>query len=150
MAAGGFTEVNQALDAIGTPAENSLTGVYAGMLGIGFIIGNISIGFGYPGQPFVGMAVTYSAFGTLTALAGNQMQALFTMPGFIVFMAILFIVLGLSMLGLFNMQMPSSLMNQANNIMDNQKGGSYAGVFVIGILSAFLVTIVSDLGPIKI
>ena len=88
----------------------------------------------------LGMAVTYSAFGTLTALAGNQMQALFTMPGFIVFMAILFIVLGLSMLGLFNMQMPSSLMNQANNIMSNQKGGSYAGVFVIGILSAFLVT----------
>ena len=33
--------------------EKSLTGVYTGMLGIGFIIGNISIGFGYPGQPFV-------------------------------------------------------------------------------------------------
>jgi len=88
----------------------------------------------------LGMAVTYSAFGTLTALAGNQMQALFTMPGFIIFMAILFIVLGLSMLGLFNMQMPSSLMNQANNIMNNQKGGNYTGVFIIGILSAFLVT----------
>ena len=88
----------------------------------------------------LGMAVTYSAFGTLTALAGNQMQALFTMPGFIAFMALLFIVLGLSMLGLFNMQMPSALMNQANNLMNNQKGGSYAGVFVIGILSAFLVT----------
>ena len=88
----------------------------------------------------LGMAVTYSAFGTLTALAGNQMQALFTMPGFIAFMAVLFIVLGLSMLGLFNMQMPSALMNQANNLMNNQKGGSYAGVFVIGILSAFLVT----------
>ena len=88
----------------------------------------------------LGMAVTYSAFGTLTALAGNQMQALFTMPGFIAFMALLFIVLGLSMLGLFNMQMPSALMNQANKLMNNQKGGSYAGVFVIGILSAFLVT----------
>ena len=88
----------------------------------------------------LGMAVTYSAFGTLTALAGNQMQALFTMPGFIAFMALLFIVLGLSMLGLFNMQMPSALMNQANNLMNNQKGGSYTGVFVIGILSAFLVT----------
>ena len=53
MAAGGFSGVNHALEAIGTPEENSLTGLYAGMLGIGFIIGNISIGFGYPGQPFV-------------------------------------------------------------------------------------------------
>ena len=53
MVAGGFSGVNHALEAIGTPEENSLTGVYAGMLGIGFIIGNISIGFGYPGQPFV-------------------------------------------------------------------------------------------------
>jgi len=88
----------------------------------------------------LGMAVTYSAFGTLTALAGNQMQALFTMPGFIALMAILFIILGLSMLGLFNMQMPSFLMNQANKLMSDQKGGSYIGVFVIGILSAFLVT----------
>ena len=57
-----------------------------------------------------GMAVTYSVFGTLTALAGNQMQALFTMSGFIIFMAILFIFLGLSMLGLYNMQMPSCLL----------------------------------------
>ena len=41
MVAGGFSGVNIALEAIGTPQENSLTGVYAGMLGIGFIIGNI-------------------------------------------------------------------------------------------------------------
>ena len=53
QAAGGFSGVNTALEAIGTAEEKSLTGVYTGMLGIGFIIGNISIGFGYPGQPFV-------------------------------------------------------------------------------------------------
>ena len=53
MIAGGFTGVNSALEAIGTIEEKSLTGIYTGMLGIGFIIGNISIGFGYPGQPFV-------------------------------------------------------------------------------------------------
>ncbi len=53
MIAGGFTGVNSALEEIGTLEEKSLTGIYTGMLGIGFIIGNISIGFGYPGQPFV-------------------------------------------------------------------------------------------------
>ena len=142
--------------------ESNLINVFFAFIGLGFllaftpchlptipILSSIIIGqkdsnrtksFALSLTYVLGMAVTYSAFGTITALAGNQMQALFAMPGFIIFMAILFIVLGLSMLGLFNMQMPSALMNRANNLMNNQKGGSYAGVFIIGILSAFLVT----------
>ena len=142
--------------------ESNLINVFFAFIGLGFllaftpchlptipILSSIIIGqkesnrtksFALSLTYVLGMAVTYSAFGTITALAGNQMQALFAMPGFILFMAILFIILGLSMLGLFNMQMPSALMNRANNLMNNQKGGSYAGVFIIGILSAFLVT----------
>ena len=142
--------------------ESNLIGVFFLFIGLGFllaftpchlptipILSSIIIGQGESNRTksftlslayVLGMAVTYSAFGTITALAGNQMQALFAMPSFILFMAILFIILGLSMLGLFNMQMPSVLMNRANNLMNNQKGGSYAGVFIIGILSAFLVT----------
>ena len=142
--------------------ESNLLSVFFAFIGLGFllaftpchlptipILSSIIIGqkdsnrtksFALSLTYVLGMAVTYSAFGTITALAGNQMQALFAMPGFILFMAILFIILGLSMLGLFNMQMPSALMNRANNLMNNQKGGSYAGVFIIGILSAFLVT----------
>ena len=142
--------------------ESNLINVFFAFIGLGFllaftpchlptipILSSIIIGqkdsnrtksFALSLTYVLGMAVTYSAFGTITALAGNQMQALFAMPGFIIFMAILFIILGLSMLGLFNMQMPSALMNRANNLMNNQKGGSYAGVFIIGILSAFLVT----------
>ena len=50
---GGFDDVIFSLKAIGTEAEGSLTGVYTGLMGLGFIIGTISIGFGYPGQPFV-------------------------------------------------------------------------------------------------
>ena len=50
---GGFGDVILSLKAIGTEAEVSLTGVHTGLMGLGFIIGTISIGFGYPGQPFV-------------------------------------------------------------------------------------------------
>jgi sodium/proline symporter len=50
---GGFDDLIFSLKAIGTEAETSLTGVHTGLMGLGFIIGTISIGFGYPGQPFV-------------------------------------------------------------------------------------------------
>ena len=50
---GGFDDLIFSVKAIGTEAEGSLTGEYAGLTGLGFIIGTISIGFGYPGQPFV-------------------------------------------------------------------------------------------------
>jgi len=50
---GGFDDLIFSLKAIGTEAEGSLTGVHTGLMGLGFIIGTIGIGFGYPGQPFV-------------------------------------------------------------------------------------------------
>ena len=50
---GGFDDLIFSVKAIGTDAEGRLTGVYTGFMGLGFIIGTISIGFGYPGQPFV-------------------------------------------------------------------------------------------------
>jgi len=50
---GGFDDLIFSVKAIGTQAEGSLTGVHTGLMGLGFIIGTISIGFGYPGQPFV-------------------------------------------------------------------------------------------------
>ena len=50
---GGFDDLIFSVKAIGTEAEGSLTGVHTGLMGLGFIVGTISIGFGYPGQPFV-------------------------------------------------------------------------------------------------
>ena len=89
---------------------------------------------------FLGMAITYCIAGVAAALAGQQMQALFTLPAFIISMSILFIVLGLGMLGLFNVQLPSNVMNRVNTVLSNQVGGSYIGVVIIGSLSALLVT----------
>ena len=50
---GGFDILISSIKAIGSEAEGSLTGIHTGLMGLGFIIGTISIGFGYPGQPFV-------------------------------------------------------------------------------------------------
>ena len=88
----------------------------------------------------LGMAITYCIAGIAAALAGQQMLALFTMPVFIISMSILFMVLGLGMLGLFNVQLPSNAMQRVNTVLSNQVGGSYIGVVIIGSLSALLVT----------
>ena len=90
-----------------------------------------------------GMAITYSIAGIAAAIAGKQLQALFTLPTFIVAISILFGILGFSMLGSFNMQMPSNVMNRINNSLSNQAGGNYIGVMIIGALSALMVTALS-------
>jgi thiol:disulfide interchange protein DsbD len=87
-----------------------------------------------------GMAITYSAAGIMAALAGQQLQAVFTLPVVLIAIAILFTWLGLSMLGRFNIQIPSLFMNKINTLQAQQKGGTYVGVLMMGGLSALLVT----------
>jgi len=87
-----------------------------------------------------GMAITYSVAGIVAALAGQQLQAIFRLPVFLIAMAVLFVFLGLSMLGRFNIQMPSMLMNRINALQAKQTSGTYVGVLMIGGLSALLVT----------
>ncbi|SVA72752.1 uncharacterized protein METZ01_LOCUS125606 [marine metagenome] len=87
-----------------------------------------------------GMAITYSAAGIVAALAGQQLQAIFRLPVFLIVMAVLFVFLGLSMLGRFNIQMPSMLMNRINALQAKQTNGTYVGVLMMGGLSALLVT----------
>ena len=52
---GGFDDLIFSVKAIATEENQlgSLTSIHTGLMGLGFIIGSISIGFGYPGQPFV-------------------------------------------------------------------------------------------------
>ena len=88
----------------------------------------------------LGMAITYCAAGVAAAVAGQQLQALFTLPGFIISMSVLFLILGLGMLGKFNLQLPNNLLNKVNSTLSNQVGGNYLGVVIIGSLSALLVT----------
>ncbi len=88
----------------------------------------------------LGMAITYCAAGVAAAVAGQQLQALFTLPGFIISMSVLFLILGLGMLGTFNIQLPNNLLNKVNSTLSNQVGGNYLGVVIIGSLSALLVT----------
>ena len=57
----------------------------------------------------MGMAVMNTLAGVAAAAAGQQIQALFQQPWIIILFALLFVVLALSMFGLFNIQLPAAL-----------------------------------------
>ncbi|MEO0995878.1 MAG: protein-disulfide reductase DsbD [Pseudomonadota bacterium] len=88
----------------------------------------------------LGMALTYTVAGALFAMAGQQAQAVFQQPWILGLFAALFVVLALSMFGLFELQMPSAIQSKLAAISGRQKGGTLIGTFVMGALSAVIVT----------
>ena len=90
----------------------------------------------------LGMAITYAAAGVTVGLlgAGANIQAWMQTPWILTIFAILFLVLSLSMFGLYELQLPSGLRNRLNNMNQKQKGGSLISVFLMGILSALVVS----------
>ncbi|XQW85461.1 protein-disulfide reductase DsbD [Thalassotalea piscium] len=85
-----------------------------------------------------GMAITYTALGIVVALAGAQFQAMFQHPIVLITLSIVFILLALSMFGVYNLALPSSWQNKLNNISNKQKGGSTLGVFTMGVISGLV------------
>jgi thiol:disulfide interchange protein DsbD len=88
----------------------------------------------------MGMSLTYTIAGALCAAAGKQVQTVFQQPWILVLFAALFIVLALSMFGLFTIQMPAAIQTRVANVSNQQAAGTYGGVAVMGVLSALIVT----------
>jgi thiol:disulfide interchange protein DsbD len=90
----------------------------------------------------IGMAITYAAAGLAVGLlgAGANVQALMQSPPVLIGFAVLFLVLSLAMFGVYELQLPSGLRNRLNNLSQKQNGGSAVSVFIIGVLSALVVS----------
>jgi thiol:disulfide interchange protein DsbD len=88
----------------------------------------------------LGMALTYTAAGIAVAAGGQQVQAAFQQPWIIATFASMFVVLALSMFGLFTLQMPAAIQTRLATVSNRQAAGSYGGVAVMGALSALIVT----------
>lgn len=82
-----------------------------------------------------GMAITYTLLGMAVAAAGLQFQAALQQPTVLIGLSMLFIVLALSMFGLFTLQLPSALQTRLTLWSNQQRGGSLAGVFIMGALA---------------
>ena len=100
-----------------------------------------------PGRSFMlsltyvlGMALTYTVAGAAFAAAGQQAQTFFQQPWILVVFALLFVALALSMFGLYELQLPAGLHNRLHAASGRQKAGTYTGTFIMGALSALVVT----------
>jgi thiol:disulfide interchange protein DsbD len=88
-----------------------------------------------------GMALTYAAAGAIFVLAFKQApQAFFQQPWIVTLMVLLFVALSLAMFGLYTIQMPSALQTRLTDASNRQKSGTYIGTFIMGALSALVVT----------
>lgn len=83
----------------------------------------------------VGMAVTYSVIGVVTALTGSVFGSLLQNPVVIILIALIFIVLSFSMFGVYEFKLPDSWVAKAGGA----KGGMYGAFFMgltMGIVAA--------------
>ena len=88
-----------------------------------------------------GMALTYAAAGAIFVLAFKQApQAFFQQPWIITLMVLLFIALAFAMFGAYTLQLPSALQTRLTNVSNQQKSGTFIGTFIMGALSALVVT----------
>ena len=90
----------------------------------------------------LGMALTYAALGLAMGLlgAGANLQAAMQSPSVLIFFALIFIVLASAMFGLFDLQLPAFLRDKLQDTSSSYSGGTFFSVFVIGSLSALLVS----------
>ena len=84
-------------------------------------------------------ALMYTAFGILAALFGANLQATFQEPWVIATFAGLFVLLSLSMFGLYNLQLPAVLQSKLHHSSDKHRDGSYWGAGIMGALSSLIV-----------
>ena len=85
-----------------------------------------------------GMAVTYAALGLVVAALGGQVQGYIQHPAVLISFSLLFVLLAMSMFGWYEIKLPSSMMNKLTSVSNKQQGGSYFGVFSMGVLSGLI------------
>ena len=87
----------------------------------------------------LGVAVPYTLAGLLVAVfgAGLNLQFLLQQPAAILTSVVIFVLLALSMFGLYELQLPERLRNRLNNAGPNGRGG-LGGAVLMGVISALV------------
>jgi len=84
-------------------------------------------------------AITYAIFGVLAGLFGSNLQASFQNPWIIGSFSLLFVILALSMFGLYQIQLPSSLQSKLAALGHRDGKGSLINSALMGALSTLIV-----------
>ena len=87
----------------------------------------------------LGTSVTYTVAGFIAGRSGEQLQAHFQNPVAIGIFSLILALLALSMFGFYEIQMPSFIQSKMQTHSQKLKGGSFIGVFLLGIISALII-----------
>ncbi|MFZ2649670.1 MAG: protein-disulfide reductase DsbD [Burkholderiaceae bacterium] len=113
------------------------------------ILSGIIVGHGQPmtkrhalglsGVYVLAMAITYALAGVAAGLAGTLLSAYLQNPWVLGSFAAVFVLLALSMFGLYELQLPAAFQTRLAAASGRIKGGRAAGAFLMGVLSAIIV-----------
>lgn len=89
-----------------------------------------------------GMSLVYTSLGVLVGMLGIgfNLPAKLQSPWVLIPFSIFFVLLSLSMFGLYSLNLPQALQAKIHEISEKQKAGAYMGVFIMGMLSAVMVS----------
>ncbi len=85
------------------------------------------------------MSLMYTAAGVVAGLFGANLQAVFQEPWVLSVFSLFFVLLALSMFGLYEIQMPTAIQGRLDALSRRQRSGSLVGAAVMGLLSALIV-----------
>jgi thiol:disulfide interchange protein DsbD len=88
----------------------------------------------------LGMALTYAAIGVAAGLSGTLLSSALQTPWALGSFAAIFVLLSLSMFGFYELQFPTALQSKLTSTSNRLHGGHLSGVFVMGALSAVIVS----------
>ena len=86
----------------------------------------------------LGMAITYAAAGVAAGFSGSLISNALQTPWVLGSFAAMFVLLSLSMFGLYELQLPNSWQSKLTGASNHLHGGHLSGVFVMGALSAII------------
>ncbi len=96
-------------------------------------------GFTLSAMYVLGMAIAYAIAGVLAGLSGTLLSTALQNPWVLGAFAGIFVLLALSMFGFYELQLPSAWQTGATGTSNRLTGGTLAGVFAMGALSAVIV-----------
>lgn len=87
----------------------------------------------------LGMAFTYALAGVAAGLSGTLISNALQNPWALGTGAAIFVALAMSMFGFYELQLPSFLQSRFTEASNRVKGGHFASVFLMGVISALIV-----------
>jgi thiol:disulfide interchange protein DsbD len=96
-------------------------------------------GFTLSAMYVLGMAIAYAIAGVFAGLSGTLLSAALQNPWVLGTFAGVFVLLALSMFGFYELQLPTAWQTGATDTSNRLTGGTLAGVFSMGALSAVIV-----------